>query len=80
MYNYDYNICTEADRDIFIKQCEALEKHIPNLVKDKLLEDVDGSETQIYFLDGKEIAVHNSYYIGAIYIKSEVELEHFFNK
>ncbi len=79
MYKYDYNICTEADRDIFIKQCKALEKHIPNLVKDKLLEDVDGSETQIYFLDGKEITVHNSYYIGAVYIKSEVELEHFFD-
>lgn len=80
MYKYDYNICTEADRDIFIKQCKELEKHIPNLVKDKLIEDVDGSETQIYFLDGKEIAVHNSYYIGVVYIKSEVELEHFFNK
>ena len=79
MYKYDYNICTEADRDIFIKQCKALEKHIPNLVKDKLLEDVDGSETQIYFLDGKKIVVHNSYYIGAVYIKSEIELEHFFD-
>lgn len=79
MYKYDYNICTEADRDIFIKQCKALEKHIPNLVKDKLLEDVDGSETQIYFVDGKKIVVHNSYYIGAVYIKSEVELEHFFD-
>ena len=79
MYKYDYNICTEPDRDIFIKHCRALEKHIPNLVKDELLKDVDESETQIYYLDGKKILVHNCYYVGAVYIESEVDLEQFFD-
>lgn len=50
---YDYNICTNADEQIFENQCRALETHIPNLVKDKLLEDVDGSKTQRYYKDKK---------------------------
>lgn len=54
---YDYNICTNADEQIFENQCQALETHIPNLVKDKLLEDVDGSKTQRYYKDKKEILV-----------------------
>ena len=54
---YDYNICTNADEQIFENQCRALETHIPNLVKDKLLEDVDGSKTQRYYKDKKEIAI-----------------------
>ena len=38
---YHYSICTIADEVIFQKQCRALETHLPHLVKDKLLEDVD---------------------------------------
>lgn len=78
MKKYDYNICTNADEQIFENQCRALETHIPNLVKDKLLEDVDGSKTQRYYKDKKEILVKNSEYIGAVFIESEIELEHFF--
>lgn len=80
MYKYDYTICTEPDKEIFVKQCRALEKHIPNITKDMLLKDVDESETQIYFYNDKEILVHNSYYIGAVYIESEIDLAQFFNK
>lgn len=80
MYKYDYTICTEPDKDIFNKQCIALEKHIPNITKDSLLHDVDDSETQIYYVSGKKILVHNSYYIGAVYVESEIELEQYFNK
>lgn len=80
MYKYDYTICTEPDKEIFVKQCRALEKHIPNIIKDKLLKDVDESETQIYFYKDKEILVHNSYYIGAVYIESEIDLDQFFNE
>lgn len=77
-YKYDYNICTVADEEIFRKQCIALEKNIPNLQKEQLLEDVDGSQTQIYTLNSKEVTVHNSYYIGAVYVQSEVELTQYF--
>lgn len=75
---YDYNICTNADEKIFQSQCYALEAHIPNIVKGELLEDVDGSKTQYYYKDKKEILVKNSYYIGAVFVESEIELEHFF--
>lgn len=77
---YDYNICTNADEQTFENQCRALETHIPNLVKDKLLEDVDGSKMQRYYKDKKEILVKNSNYIGAVFIESEIELEPFFKK
>ena len=50
---YHYSICTIADEVIFQKQCRALETHLPHLVKDELLEDVDGSLMQRYWLDGK---------------------------
>lgn len=76
---YNYNICTTADETIFDKQCSALEKHIPNIVKGKLLEAVDGSKTQFFYKDGKEILVKNSYYIGAVYIESDIELTQYFN-
>ena len=55
-----------------------LETHLPHLVKDELLEDVDGSLMQRYWLDGKMIRVYNSNDIRSIYIDSEVELELYF--
>lgn len=76
---FEYNICTQADKDVFVKQCNALEKRIPNIQKGDLLSDVDGSQVQLYALDEKNISVHNSYYIDAVFIKSEIELEHYFN-
>lgn len=75
-----YNICTNSDERIFKKQCSALEKYIPNIVKGKLLEDIDGSKTQFYYKNGKEIFVKNSYYIGAVYIESDIESTNFLNK
>lgn len=76
---FHYNICTEPDEEIFQKQCVALEKHIPDIQKSTLLNDVDDSKTQIYYLHNKKITVHNSYYIGAVYVDSEVTLEKYFN-
>lgn len=74
----EYNICTQADLEIFEKQCAALEKTVPNLKQVKHLEDVDGSETKVYNCDGKMIEIHNSYYIDAVYVRSEFDLEQYF--
>ena len=76
---YSYNICDSPDYEIFKKQCLALEAHIPNITTVKRLTDVDGSETQIYEKDGKRIAVKNSFYVGALFIESDIQLEQFFN-
>ena len=54
-------------------------KNIPEIQKGKKLEDVDGSETQLYVLNGKHINVHNSYYIDAVFIDSEIKLESYFD-
>ena len=75
---FHYTICTEYDRDIFYRQCLALEKNIPGLKVLYDLEDVDGSQVKIYDLDGKSVRIDNSYLVGAVYIDSETELEHFF--
>lgn len=39
---------------------------------------VDGSETQIYLIGEKRISVHNCFYVSAVYVDSEVELEFYF--
>lgn len=61
---FHYDICTVNNEEFFKKQCRALEKRIPGIVKGNLLDDVDGSQTQIYTLDGNTITVHNSRYIA----------------
>ncbi len=74
---FHYTISNMPDEEIFNKQCLALEKNVPSLIKKNLLEDVDGSLTQIYEKGGNKIIVHNSEYVGALYIDSEIELEQF---
>lgn len=76
---FEYSICNQPDSDVFYRQCCALEKHIPGITKGKLLDDVDGSQTQVYTVDDKQVTVHNSYYAGAVFVRSEIELTHFFN-
>lgn len=76
---FNYSICNEPDREVFIKQCKALEKYIPDIDKGELLEDVDGSETQLYTVNGKKISVHNSQYIGAVFVDSDIDLKIYFH-
>lgn len=71
-------ICNQADRNIFKKQCLALEKNIPDLQKMECLQDVDGSETQIYYIEEYKICVHNSKYLNEVYIESETDIKKYF--
>ena len=77
---FDYTIWHAPDSDIFLRQCKALEKNIPDLKKSEILIDIDGSQIAVYFKDGKKVTVHNSYYVGAVYIQSEFDLTTFFTK
>ena len=45
---FHYSICNIADESVFQKQCKALEKFVPQIRKEELLHDVDGSLTQLY--------------------------------
>lgn len=77
---FEYSICTVPDSNVFTRQCKAIEKNVPGIQKVELLVDADGSKTQTYIKDGKHINIHNSNYIGAVYISSEIELTQFFKK
>ena len=77
-YKYSYNICDQQNDELFYKQCAALEKHIPGLTKERLLIDVDGSLYQIYYHQKGELSVNNDYYIGALYIDSDFDIEPYF--
>ena len=76
---YNYAICSVFDKDIFERQCTALEKNIPGLKKVSSLEDVDGSQMQQYeFQNGKQLNVENNALFGVL-IDSEIPLEKYFN-
>lgn len=79
---YEYTICNVFDEKIFEEQCQALEKNIPNLTKtySKMLVDVDGTQIMCYhFPNGTRLAVYNTKDFG-VEIRSEVELEQYFQK
>lgn len=75
---YDYNICTENSTEKFKDTCLQIEKSFPNAEKKKLLIDVDGSTIQTYIQDGKDIDVFDDYEVGAVFVKSEIELKDVF--
>jgi len=79
-WNYEYMICNEADEAVYRRQCEALEQNIPELVKGKLLQDVDGSDYQMYTLNGAKVEVGNDCYMDGVYVRSEVDLLPYFQK
>lgn len=72
---FKYNISKNADSKEFEKVCLNIEKAFTNIEKNDLVEDVDGSEIQVYAVDGKEIRVYNDYEVDAVYIDSEVKLD-----
>ena len=76
---FDYTIHPKADNKIFLQTCGLLEKSLTDLVKSKPLIDVDGSIYQKYNSGSKEITVYNDFEVDAVYIKSEINLNLFFN-
>ena len=77
---FEYDVCGENDSLIFNKICNIIENEYPKTVRQKLLVDVDGSMIQTYTLNGYDIDVYDDYDIGAIYMKSEVDLRDLFEK
>lgn len=76
---YSYEICNVFDKNIFEKQCTALERNIPGLNKTSSLVDVDGSQIATYeFQDGKQLQVENDALFG-VNIESDLSLEEYFN-
>lgn len=75
---FEYNICNQADEELFYKQCAAIETSVPALSKLSLLEDVDGTLVQKYVSSLGTISVRNDVPVGALYVLSEFDLLPFF--
>lgn len=76
---FDYNIHKENSPSVFKEACEKIENAFPNAKKHKLLVDVDGTTIQTFTEGGKDIDIFDDYDIGAVFVKSEIKLNHIFN-
>lgn len=76
--NYEYMICNTSDEEIYKKQCAAIEKHIPGIIKQEELIDVDGSRIQCYSYGHEEIIVINSIYVDALLVRSTEDIKPYF--
>ena len=73
--NRGYTIALEPDEATFKKACELIETKYPYLKKEPILEDVDGSLIQVYYVGGHKLLVDNDYEIGCISVDSEIPLD-----
>ena len=71
---FSYNVEKSASKQTFEMVCRLIESHFTGIVKEKLLEDVDGTAIQFYHFDSKTIKVCNDFEIDAVYVDSEIEL------
>lgn len=78
---YDYTIYPENSPRIFKELCYELEQKIPEIKRGRLLIDVDGSTIQLFYVvdrfGTKEISVFDDYDVGAVFIKSQYDLDDF---
>lgn len=79
MTKYDYTIYPDNSPKKFKETCEKIEKAFPNAYKRKLLVDVDGSTIQTFSENGKDIDIYDDYDIGAVFVKSEINLHSIFS-
>ena len=71
---YTYNIAKNADSKAFARACSLIESNFKGLTKEKLLEDVDGTQIQIYSSQSGKIKVVNDYEVDAVYVDSAIDL------
>lgn len=76
---YSYTVCREYNIEAFLDACSRLEAHFPDWEKEKLLIDpLDGDMVQVYENGGKRIKAENDFFVGAVYIDSDVCLDSLF--
>lgn len=71
---FDFTVNKNNSPQDFKYACLRIERFFPDLIKKQLLVDVDGSTIQTYLKDGKDIDVFDDYDVGAVYVKSEVDI------
>lgn len=75
---YDFTVCPDNSPEEFKRACSRIEKEFPSAKKQKLLVDVDGSTIQTYIVDGRDINIYDDYEVGAVFVKSEIDLKKIF--
>ena len=75
---FSYNVSKNADQKAFFSTCALIETKIKNITKEDLLEDVDGTQIQIFNTPDGKIKVFNDYEVGAVYVDSEKDLKEIF--
>ena len=76
---FEYNIHTENSPSIFKQTCDKIGNAFPNAKKSRVFIDVDGTTIQTFTEGNKDIDIFDDYEIGAVFIKSEIDLKHIFN-
>lgn len=71
---YDYTVLKEQDHNAFVRICQNLQERVKGLHKERYACDMDGDETQVYLLDGKQIVVRSDFWVGAVYVQSDIPL------
>ena len=75
---FDYTICNQADISLFHRQCQALEKNVPGLRKESLLDCPDGALIQKYEHELGTVTVKNDIQVDALYVISDFDLLPYF--
>lgn len=76
---FDFTVYKDNSVTEFKKACAIFEEKFPQAYKENILEDVDGTLIQSYQINGKETTIYNDYDVGAVYLKSEMDLSKVFN-
>lgn len=76
---FDYTLFSKNSPGIFKSACEKVSAAFPNANKQRLLVDVDGSTIQTFTVDGNDIDIYDDYDVGAVFVKSQVNLDFLFN-
>ncbi len=77
-YVFDYTISPQNDAKVFKDTCNKLQDAFEGFTRKKMLVDVDGTTIQEYLLKQKSIVVYDDYDVGAVYVKSQIELDKLF--
>jgi hypothetical protein len=72
---FSYNIAKNADQKAFNRVCSVIEANVKGIVKKPVLNDVDGTQIQIYDTHDGRIKVVNDYEVDAVYIDSDIKLD-----
>lgn len=76
---FDYTICQDNNPEEFVRICKLINTTYPEFKMNDLLVDADGSTIQIFENASSEVIIYDDYEIGAVFIKSDIDLSKLFD-